>query len=204
MTSLADKILVGCYGAVPRTQAVTYLLDCLPPVSPPAKPLPAVGGPGATPAPPPRPSFMTRCKRHYRNVWHAWSGDLPFPNPLQSFVLALWISVCFLIGGADRLTAPVYSAVRTYGGDRLWGLGFITVTIVMFIAWRWLHHGLFVAYIAASSAYLMFAIAMGQAASNDRSVSWIAFGVFGWLFWVHAMAAARVSGEWRWVTRRHE
>lgn len=200
---LGDRVMAGCYGAIPRSQAVACLLDYLPPTVRDT-PLPEVGGPGATQEPPRKPSLLTRCKRHMRRARYVWTDNLPFPNPLQSIALALWITVCFLFSGSERLGAPVYSAVRAYGGNALGGLSFLAITIGLFVGWRWMHRGLFLAYFAAATAYALFAIAVGKAASEDPTVSWIATGMFGWLAWVHARAASQVSGEWRWVTRRHE
>lgn len=147
---------------------------------------------------------MVRVRNHCKHVRQIWRGGLPFPNPLQSIVLALWIGLCFLLGGSERISAPTYNVIRTYGGETLWGLGYVIVTVALFVTWRWFHHGLFLAYVAAASGYLMFAVSVARAASTVSSVSWIATGVFAWLSWVHAMAANRVSGDWKWVTRRRE
>lgn len=148
---------------------------------------------------------MTRCKIRLSEAKHAWTGDLPFPNPFQSIMLALGIGLAFLLGGSGRLASPTYSVIREYGGDAGWGMGFLAVSIGLFGAWRWIHHGLFAAYVGVASAYLLFALAIGTAAWQQPTVSWIAVVVFTWLAWVHGRAAKDASGEWRierWLRTR--
>jgi len=189
--ALSDRIIRSLYAEVPASSAVS-VLDCGPD---PLLPAPVQAGPGA--ADRPRPSLMTRTVAHCRRVRAAWTGELPFPNPLQAVVLALIVAAVFLLGDPSRFAAPTYEAVRQYGGVSVWGLGFLVLTAGVFITWRWFRHGLFLAYFMAAGGYAMLALAVGQAARHDTSVSWLAVGVFGWLAWVHSMAATRVSNEWR-------
>jgi hypothetical protein len=140
---------------------------------------------------------MARCRRHYRRSLAAWTADMTFPNPAQAVTLALIVSCVFLFSNPERFSAPTYAVLRTYGGISVWGLGFLIVTTGVFVAWRWLNHGLFLAYFMAAAGYATLALAVLQAALRDPAVSWLAVGVFGWLSWVHSMAATRASGEWR-------
>lgn len=137
---------------------------------------------------------MTRYLRHVRS---SWATGLPFPNPLQAVVLAGMIGLTFVLGDPLRTSAPVYASLRDYGGVSVWGCGYLAVTVVLLVAWRWLRHGLFLAYLLAASGYLLLAVALAKPAWDQATVSWLAAVVFAWLAWVHAQAAGRVSGDWR-------
>jgi predicted membrane protein len=189
--AVGDRIIASIYSEIPDSSAVS-VLDVGPDK---ALSAPFQAGPGTPDRP--RPSLMTRCKAHYARTREAWTGELPFPNPAQAVILALIVALVFLLGNPQRFSAPTYGVVRTYGGVSVWGLGFLVVTATVFVAWRWLHHGLFLAYFMAAAGYATLALAVAQAALHDPAVSWLAVGVFGWLSWVHSMAATRASGEWR-------
>ena len=184
-----DRIVDAIYGEVVPSAAVTVLLrEPIPTRELPASP------PGTPHTPAPREGRVTRYLRHVRA---GWATELPFPNPLQAVVLAAMIGLTFVLGDPLRTSAPVYAALREYGGVSTWGTAYLAVTVVLLIAWRWLRHGLFLAYLLAASGYLLLAVALAKPAWEQATVSWLATIVFAWLSWVHAQAAGRVSHEWR-------
>ena len=189
--ALSDRIIRSLYAEVPASSAVS-VLDCGPD---PLLPAPAQAGPGA--ADRPRPSLMTRAVRYARRAHREWTHGLPFPDPLQAMLLALGVSLAFLLGSPDRFRSPIYGAVNKFGGEAAWGLAFCGVAVGMFVCWRWFHHGLFLAYLLAATANGLFAWTAWDAFASNDSVAPIAFVYTGWAAMVHAMAATRVSGEWR-------
>lgn len=187
MPALVDRIVDAIYREVPASGAVAVLVH--EPIA--AREL-SPSSPGTPHAP--RETRMIRWLRHVR---YSWATQMPFPNPLQAIILAGGIGLILAFGDPLRTSAPVYDAIRQYGGASTWGVGYLTLAVALLLSWRWFHHGLFLAYVVAAAGYLLFAVAVVTPAWNQPSVSWLAGFLFAWLAGVHVQAAKQVSGDWR-------
>jgi len=113
--------------------------------------------------------------------------------PFQASVLALLLGMVLLIGGPDRISGPSYTTVVATGGEFVWGVGFLVLALIFWICSKVLQWGLFQAYMTAATAYLLFAVAFIDAARSIDSAGLTGIVVYGWVAWVHVLAAASVS-----------
>lgn len=116
--------------------------------------------------------------------------------PFQASILALLLGVVLLIGGPDRISGPSYTTVVATGGEVVWGVGFLVLSLIFWVCSKIIHWGLFQAYMTAATAYLLLAVALADAARSLDTAGLTGVVVYGWVAWVHVLAAASI-GEGR-------
>ncbi|OZE95099.1 hypothetical protein CH302_19355 [Rhodococcus sp. 15-2388-1-1a] len=88
---------------------------------------------------------------------------------------------------------PSYTTVVATGGEVVWGIGFLILSVALLVANRWWHRLLFHAYMAASTGYALFVSAFLVAAFTQSTAGLTGIVVYGWVLWLHIDAAASVS-----------
>ncbi|OZF47578.1 hypothetical protein [Rhodococcus sp. 14-2470-1a] len=116
-------------------------------------------------------------------------------NYLPAFkaaVLAFFLGGAFLVGGPDRIGGPSYTTVRETGGEIVWGIGFLVLSVFLFAASR-SSRVLFHAYMAAATGYGLFALAVLDAARELETAGLTGIVVYTWVAWLHVHAAVACS-----------
>ncbi|SNS58571.1 hypothetical protein [Rhodococcoides kyotonense] len=114
-------------------------------------------------------------------------------TPFRAACLAGPLGVVMLLGGPRRVGGPSYSTVVATGGEVVWGIGFLILSVALLVANRWWHRLLFHAYMAAATGYALFVAAFISAAFSMSTAGLTGIVVYGWVAWMHIIAAAAVS-----------
>lgn len=114
-------------------------------------------------------------------------------SPFRAAVLAFFLGAAFLVGGPKRIGGPSYATLREFGGEIVWGIGFLVVALILLAASHLSHRVLFHAYMAAATGYGLFALAVFDAARQLETAGLTGIVVYTWVAWIHVLAAAANS-----------
>ncbi|KQU33576.1 hypothetical protein [Rhodococcus sp. Leaf233] len=120
------------------------------------------------------------------------TADVYLP-PFRAAVLAFFLGTAFIIGGPDRIAGPSYATLRQFGGEIIWGIGFLMVAVILLAASKFSARILFHAYMAAATGYALFALAVLDAARQLEQGGLTGIVVYTWVAWIHILAAAANS-----------
>ena len=124
-------------------------------------------------------------------------------SPFRAACLAGPLGAVMLLGGPRRVGGPSYTTVVATGGEIVWGIGFLILSVALLVANRWWHRLLFHAYMAAATGYALFVSAFLFAAYTQPTAGLTGIVVYGWVLWLHIDAAASVStGRFSWIALR--
>ncbi|OZE77235.1 hypothetical protein CH305_18540 [Rhodococcus sp. 15-649-2-2] len=119
-------------------------------------------------------------------------ADVYLP-PFRAAVLAFFLGTAFIIGGPERIAGPSYATLRQFGGEIIWGIGFLMVAVILLAASKFSARVLFHAYMAAATGYALFALAVLDAARQLETGGLTGIVVYTWVSWIHILAAAANS-----------
>lgn len=114
-------------------------------------------------------------------------------TPFRAACLAGPLGAVMLLGGPRRVGGPSYSTVVATGGEIVWGIGFLLLSIALLVANRFTHRLLFHAYMAAATGYGLFVLAFISAAYSTPTAGLTGIVVYGWVAWLHVLAGTDVS-----------
>lgn len=109
-------------------------------------------------------------------------------TPWRAAWLAGPLGAVMLLGGPERVGGPSYTTVRDTGGEVVWGIGFLILSVALLVAYRWTHRLLFHAYMAAATGYGLFVLAFISAAYVMPTAGLTGIVVYGWVAWMHVLA----------------
>lgn len=128
-------------------------------------------------------------------------------TPVRAALLAGPLGIVMLLGGPVRVSGPSFDTVRDTGGEVVWGVGFLLLSVVLLSASHWRSRQgdvLFHAYMTAATGYGLFVAAFVSSAVQLETAGLTGIVVYSWVAYLHMMAAvAAPPGFWgRMVLRR--
>lgn len=107
-----------------------------------------------------------------------------------------------IAGSPARISAPAYRVMMDYGGSKIWGIGFLSVSVAIILGvklWRRQKWLLRWAFLYGAVAYGIFAAEFAITAIQYPDSNLTAMVVYGWVSIGHIVVSDRIRQEaWYW------